>query len=194
MSPHALVASATLRVEPNLGGDDPAFRRATTNMILATKVGNILLEKVSDVPRADISFVLGTQFGEVHSSLEFLRNLNRLGVASPTAFQNSLHNSTLGFTSIQLGLTGPAFTVSVGTATPSAAHGLALDLLQITPFAFFCLVDSVPTELRKYYVSRFPDFENHEGVARGFLFARAEVASARKLATLEEVELSACLC
>ncbi len=192
MNSRALLASATLRADPNLGTNDPIFRRATANMILATHLVRELLAKIPEVAREEISFVLGTQFGEVHSSIEFLRNLRRTGVASPTAFQNSLHNSTLGFTSIQLGLTGPAFTVSVGDATPAASKNLATDLLQITPFAVVCLIDVIPVDLRKYYLARFPLLEKHEGLAQGFLFARPDIAFARGFSCLEEGACISC--
>jgi 3-oxoacyl-(acyl-carrier-protein) synthase len=148
---------------------DPSFRRATKNMTLATMACKKILQSLPlDTPRESISVVVGTHFGEMSSTIDFLGG----EVASPTLFQNSLHNSILGFVTVSLGLTGPALTVSCDHLTEQASKDLAETLLQITPFSLVCIVDSVPEDLRKLCLENYPFAEKFVDQATCLLLGR----------------------
>lgn len=164
---------------------DPAFRRATPNMTLAATACAQVLELIPSVPKEQISFVLGTHFGEIGSSLDFLKTYNETQVPRPILFQNSLHNSTLGFTTIHLGLTGPAITVSTAEQTAESLFNLAENMLLQTPFAILCLVDSVPDEIYSHYLSHMPKLEKFQNQAYCFLLCRPGIEPQYGLKTQE---------
>lgn len=152
--------------------ENPIYRRATPNMALANIACMQILERNPSIKKEDLSFVLGTAFGEVESSLKFLKTYAEEGIARPNLFQNSLHNSTLGFVTIQLGLTGPAMTVSQGKETKVATEKVAETLLNITEHVLICMIDVTPDELNRYYKDAFPEIEPWLGQARCRLWKR----------------------
>lgn len=154
---------------------DPAFRRATPSMTLATLATEKLLTTIPQVPRSEISFLLGSHFGEISSSLDFLKTYFETQVPRPILFQNSLHNSTVGFATIQLGLTGPALTVSTDHLTTQSVLDLAENALEMTPFAILCFVDSVPDKIAHHYATILPHFERYQNQAYSFLIATPSV-------------------
>ncbi|RYZ87050.1 MAG: hypothetical protein EOP06_13375 [Proteobacteria bacterium] len=154
---------------------DPAFRRATRNMALATLVTEKVLESLPvHVQKDEISFVVGTHFGEIDSTLEFLHGCYELNTARPILFQNSLHNSTLGFVSMRLGLTGPAMTVSCDRDTASASVNLGETLLELTPYVLVCTVDCLPKALKAEYLRAYPFIESYVDRAHCALYARSD--------------------
>lgn len=88
----------------------PEFRRATRNMCFAYLAAMAALEFFS--PEGTLGLIVATSHGELEVTLSFLDELRRSGVARPLLFQNSLHNAILGFLARQLGVRGPAITVS----------------------------------------------------------------------------------
>ncbi len=109
----------------------PAWRKATRNMVFATASQEQALEGL-DLPaevRSGMGLVLGTVSGELETSAEFLTTLSKTGVARPLLFQNSLHNATTGFASINFRMNGPSFTVSASERTPRECLELARQLL-----------------------------------------------------------------
>jgi hypothetical protein len=168
LSEHILPAA-----EVDLNSLPPAFRRATLNMALATLSCEKCLEALPPgLPRDQVSFVVATHFGEVRTTLEFLSTFHETQTPRPILFQNSLHNATLGFASIHLGLTGPAMTVSCDRETASAARALGESLLALTPYMLLCFVDCIPGPLTEYYLNAFPFLETHLNKASCFLYAR----------------------
>ena len=110
-----------------------AWRKATRNMIMATaSIQRALdqapgwLEKAND----ETGLVLGSNSGELETSSDFLMTLSKSGMARPLLFQNSLHNATTGFASIQYKLTGPTFSVSSGARMPAESLLTARALLE----------------------------------------------------------------
>ena len=98
----------------------PAFRKATPAMMLTHAAVNTLLEshpeireKLKAEPKR-FGLVLSSAFGELETTIDFLKTLADAGIARPLLFQNSLHNSTSGFASIHFHITGPVVTVSHG--------------------------------------------------------------------------------
>lgn len=162
--------------EINLDQLDPAFRKATLNMALATLASDEVLKKIPDVPRDQISFVLATHFGEVATTMDFLETYRDSQLARPLLFQNSLHNSSLGFACIHLGLTGPAITVSADRETHAAALSTAENLLGLTPYVLVCYVDCLPAPLAPYYLASFPFLKEHLDQASCELYARSHAA------------------
>ncbi|MGE3759614.1 MAG: beta-ketoacyl synthase chain length factor, partial [Pseudobdellovibrionaceae bacterium] len=112
---------------------------------------------------------------------DFLSGFHETQTPSPILFQNSLHNSTLGFTTIHLGLTGPALTVSADKATISSALETAQSLLEVTPYALVCFVDYIPTELEPYYLARYPFMEKNWNRAFCCALARPELIESNKM-------------
>ncbi|MFZ3231628.1 MAG: beta-ketoacyl synthase chain length factor [Pseudobdellovibrio sp.] len=151
---------------------DPAYRKATANMIGAVDVCKKSISTLNEEEKKSLSFIVATHFGEVSSSLEFLTTLHDQKIAKPILFQNSLHNSTLGFASIQLGLTGPAFTISADKNTDQAVSKTAKSLLHLSDTVLICYVDIVPDFLKKNYGICFPEIEPHLGWARSFLISK----------------------
>jgi 3-oxoacyl-(acyl-carrier-protein) synthase len=71
-------------------------------------------------------------------------------MARPLLFQSSLHNGTLGFLSIELGITGPSFTVSqhVQTREESIALGKSLIEMGMVERCLVVVVEAFSPELR----------------------------------------------
>lgn len=151
---------------------DPRYRKATANMALATIGCSQLLERHPELRREELGFVLGTHFGEVISSLSYLRTQREEGLSRPNLFQNSLHNSTLGFTSIQLNITGPALTVSTGSNTVPATMTAAESLLFLCEYVLICVVDVTPEDLKSYYQDAFPEVQSYADKAHCWLWRR----------------------
>ncbi|HRO68606.1 MAG TPA: beta-ketoacyl synthase chain length factor [Pseudobdellovibrionaceae bacterium] len=145
---------------------DARFRKATMNMALTTLCARKVLERIPDIPKEQISLLVGTHFGEIESTLEFLIGVHETHTPRPLLFQNSLHNSTLGFATIQLGLTGPAMTVSSDRETVPAVLELADTLSEITPAVLVCIVDVIPDALREEYLAQHPFLERSLNKAR----------------------------
>jgi len=170
-----LLAEAKIAAENvNLQELDASYRKATLNMAMVTlSCEQALRHLPEDANKSQVSFVVATHFGEVSSTLEFLSTYHETQTPRPILFQNSLHNSTLGFASLQLGLTGPAMTVSCDRATPHAAMNLAETLLELTPYVLVCFVDHLPAPLVPYYLENFPFVESYLNKARCQLYSRA---------------------
>lgn len=121
------------------------FRKATRNMAMAYLS---IEEALASCPQAKESpqtgFVLGTSHGEFGATRDFLVALADTGVARPLLFQNSLHNSTLGFLSLKLKVTGPAITASNHHFTGENALETAMLLLQDGQCQY-CIVTGVDT-------------------------------------------------
>ncbi len=158
--------------EINLEILDPAFRKATSNMIAAHAVCQKTLAGLTEAQKKSLSFIVATHFGEVSSSLEFLTTLKESKMAKPILFQNSLHNSTLGFVSIQLGLTGPCFTLSADEKTDEAVANTAEALLPLTENVMICYVDMIPAFLKENYAQSFPSLSLHLGWARSVVICK----------------------
>lgn len=153
---------------------DPQFRKATRNMILSFEACSQLLDSKGLKNSNQVSLVLGTHFGEVYSSLDFLLTYFETKTPRPILFQNSLHNSTLGFLTIQLGLRGPALTVSDDALTEKSSFDLVDILSEQTPYVLVCFVDSIPEDLFPYYKINFPFIEKFQNKAKAYLFCRSE--------------------
>ncbi len=155
-------------------GINPAFRKATLNMQAAFSVCHLSIQTLHQDQRDLVSLIVSTQFGEVSSSLEFLTTYYDTGLSKPILFQNSLHNSTLGFVTIQLAIKGPAITLSSDEQTDTAVQETARSLLELTPHVLICLVDIVPDFLKSHYAVAYPALKAHLGWARAFLISKVE--------------------
>lgn len=169
----------------------PQFRKATRSMILAYAALQTALQALGSRVIADdveLGLTLGTCFGELGTTKEFLTSLAERGMARPLLFQNSLYNSIAGFLAIELKITGPAFTVSHELRSGLDALELAATLCQ----ARVCDVSLVAT-----VDARVPDLDrlfeaSGEGVVEGagcVAVALPETVTRLGLAALAEVEL-----
>ena len=126
----------------------PEFRKATVNMTSASASQDEALSPFSgELTSENLNssvLILGSSHGELETTVSFLDYLSQSGVARPLLFQNSLHNSTLGFLTMRLHLTGPALTVSNRFYTGEDCLDLALTLLheRERPFCVVTAVDS----------------------------------------------------
>jgi 3-oxoacyl-(acyl-carrier-protein) synthase len=128
----------------------PEFRKATHNAKLAYLSLKEALEPVSKYVEQEgfdqFSMVVGSSHGELESTKTFLDTLTQTGVARPLIFQNSLHNSTLGFLAMKFGIHGPSFTVSSHQFTGESTLELAMMLLE-QELSSFCLATGVDSFL-----------------------------------------------
>jgi 3-oxoacyl-(acyl-carrier-protein) synthase len=150
---------------------DPIFRKATTNMSLAYGACKNVLNQARQqlchsIESEQLGLILSTQFGEVSSSLEFLRTYKQTQIPRPILFQNSLHNSTLGFVAIHLKIKGPAITLSSDRCSEESVRHTSEALLSQTKYLITCFVDHVPEELRECYLKVFP--HSHEYMNKAF--------------------------
>lgn len=112
----------------------PDFRKATRNMILSHLA---LQEALQSFDQAfltqeikNFGLILGSSSGELDTTVQFLDYLGNTGVARPLLFQNSLHNSTVGFLAMKLGITGPSFALSNLDSTGENCIETAIQLLE----------------------------------------------------------------
>ncbi len=136
----------------------PRYRRATTNMIATTQLCEDILKLLPEnFSKDSLGVVYATEFGEITSSADYLLHLKRDKMSKPILFQNSLHNSTLGFTSIELKLTGPCITVSAGKKMNEGILHTVNALFVICDYVLICRSDSVPKSHAAYYNYSFAD-------------------------------------
>ncbi|HEX4924917.1 MAG TPA: beta-ketoacyl synthase chain length factor [Bdellovibrionales bacterium] len=102
---------AAARIENATEELRPEFRRATANMKLCASALERLFEQAPALDRRSCGLVLGTSFGELETTSDFLGTLAAQGVARPLLFQNSLHNATTGFLSLHFKMQGPTATL-----------------------------------------------------------------------------------
>jgi hypothetical protein len=112
--------------------DDPDFRKASVPMALAYDAARAAVAGLPDSARAtleDWGLVVGVDHGELEVTKDFLCTLHAKGVARPFLFQSSLHNATLGFLSMRLGLRGPGLTTTTLFFGGEDALTLGADLI-----------------------------------------------------------------
>lgn len=147
----------------------PQYRKATDNMIASSVCCAKTFALNPGFKKSDLALILATYFGEVSSSLDFLTTLHDQNIARPISFQNSLHNSTLGFISIEHKIIGPAITVSADLQTDSAVMNTAHALLQMSSQVLVCYVDMIPHFLAENYEQAMPQLKESFGWARAFI-------------------------
>ena len=103
-----------------------------------------------EVDWTQLPLVWGSAMGEVVPSTAFLDRIlmEGGGLGSPTAFQNSVYNSTPGQVSMVLGMRGLAETVCVGQVSALAALHRGLSLLRDHEVVLVCVGEdlSAPTK------------------------------------------------
>lgn len=137
-----------------LPGNRGELRKASRNMLMAYAVVKKLLTAVPWLMaefQAQLGVILGTGHGELQTTKEYLKSYRQQKAARPLLFQNSLHNSTLGFLSQAFAFTGPAITNSDRFFTGEKSLETAMLLLNEKQ-ALFCLVigiDALVPELEE---------------------------------------------
>lgn len=152
--------------ELETNNSEARFRRATPNMIAST----LLLEKISS--SSQMGLIYASHFGEVASSVDFLFTYHHEKMAKPILFQNSLHNSALGFISIALNIKGPCITISSGQIMNSALWSTTAGLFQICDTVAVCLSDSIPDKYLADYEYCFPQIKHVFNQTSCFLFKK----------------------
>lgn len=168
------------------------FRKATTNMIMATAAAQETLKDISDLQY--FSMVLGSSYGEVEVTKDFLYTLDQMGVARPFLFQNSLHNATLGFLTQHFGIRGPAITVSKRYFTGEATLETAMIMLQSgrSPLVLAVAVDALVPSLGPAYKEIYPPKMELSEMATSLLLSNEEglklLPELKPIALIDEIE------
>lgn len=166
---------------------DPRFRRATINMIGSTLVCEKILRDSSIEISPKLGFIYGSHFGEMTSSTQYLSALENEKIGKPILFQNSLHNSTLGFISIELKIIGPSLTVSGGKYMNQALIDAAEALLFTCDQVLICTSESIPEKYQQIYSETFPNVSTLLTQSQAFLLSKQRLphAEAIKMADLK---------
>lgn len=107
---------------------DPRARRLPRIDRMALLVAR---QALGDTPREGLGLVVGTGWGGLAATVDFLEGLAVRGppFGSPTAFHESVHHAPAGQISIQLGITGPNLTASARELSGEASLQAAVDLI-----------------------------------------------------------------
>lgn len=118
------------------------------NMMLRrrlTRSARIAIYLASKVGYSNERVVFGSAYGEVKATVDIINSIYHKTLLSPTAFQNSVHNTPVSYLSIVSGNTGEIITVSdlfntslsvLKTGAIKALNGDRLLLLSIDTFDF----------------------------------------------------------
>lgn len=167
--------------------EDPRFRKASTNMLLAFKaLKNLITPWKSLMEGESAGVVLGTSHGELETSKEFLKSYDQQGLARPILFQSSLHNSTLSFVAQALSFEGLALTTSNSFLSGEKALETAALLLNqnVVKLCFVLGVDSVVSDLKSIYEALVPPFFKLGSGCGGVLLANPDFVQKTKLSAL----------
>lgn len=131
----------------------PIFRKATRNMALgiaAIEKALMPIKTIFEDNRSDFGLVLVSSSGELETTIDFLNTIDKSKIARPFLFQNSVHNATAGFLSIQLNLHSAV--VSISSYPFAEEHAIeTANLLIYGGQCKFCIVLSVDV---------WPEFQN----------------------------------
>lgn len=156
----------------NLQNLDPKFRRATQNIIGSTFVCQKILTTNTIPITEKLGFIYATHFGEMDSSMQYLSFLNQEKFGRPILFQNSLHNSTLGFVSIDLKIEGPCLTISGDDHMNESILNACEGLLYLCDFVLICLSESIPKKYIELYSTAFPSVIPHFNQSQAMLISK----------------------
>jgi hypothetical protein len=166
---------------------EPACRKATRPMLLACSAVNEALallpgSLIAD-QRAEMGFVLGTNYGELDVTQDFLVTLKNKGMARPFLFQNSLHHSTLGFLSQHFQIQGPGFTVTRREESDEAAVELGMQLIGFgrADLCVVCGVDAVGRVMRPAVQELYPNNTDIWEGAAALILGSEDISKSYKL-------------
>lgn len=130
---YALAGAVAQAETAALRADLAEFRKATQPMLFVFDAIERALKTLAPSVRETLTewgVVVGVDHGELEVTKEFLCTLKSRGMARPFLFQNSLHNATLGFVSMHLGLTGPGATTCTSFFSGEDALDMACDYVR----------------------------------------------------------------
>jgi hypothetical protein len=152
----------------------PEFRKATKNMLMVSSAVKQTLGDLIIPPT--IGLVLGSSYGELETTKDFLITFARLGIARPFLFSSSLHNATSGFVSLHFGIKGPSVTISQRFFTAENSLEAATILLSSGQCSL-CLVvvcDSLVEDLADGFSEAYPSGTKLTEGATAILLANNE--------------------
>lgn len=155
--------------QKNLG---PEFRRATENMIGSALVCKDVISNLTTEEKNNMAVIYASCYGEIAASFDFILSLKRDQIAKPIAFQNSLHNSPLGFLGIHLGLTGASVTVSAGADMNQGIISAAYALLSVHDKVLICRSETAPIAIKSLYEKVDSSVKNHLNESKAFLLKK----------------------
>lgn len=136
-------ASAILKEDINSIKKAPKFRKATKSMLMSSLAIQRVIEPYEQTLKQlgnEIGLFLGTGHGELEATRDFLKRFKGTGYGSPIFFQNSLHNSTVGFLTQQLGINGVSLTTTNSYFSGESALDLAVLSLKQKQISFALVV------------------------------------------------------
>lgn len=166
---------------------EPRFRKASTNMLLAFQALDNLMKPWKGLLKDESAgVVLATSHGELETSKEFLKTYDAQGLARPILFQNSLHNSTLSFVTQALAFEGLAVTTSNSFMSGEKALETAALLLNqnVVQVCFVLGVDSIVADLKPIYDALVPTSFKLGSGCGGVLLASAAFLQKTKTSAL----------
>ncbi len=170
-----IMAAETRRLEDTLEyQNNGQFRKATTNMILAASAVSAL--PLNEKVKSSLGLVVGSSYGEIKPTNDFLLTLADSGLARPFLFQSSLNNATSGFLTMHFGICGPSLTVSRGYFTGENALEAGVLLLQSgqADCAVVLGVESFVPEFDDVLKKIYPNGTSVVGGCTGLLIANDE--------------------
>ncbi len=135
----------------------PEFRKATKNMILSYLAASKVLSYLSDRGQYSIGIVVGSGHGELQATNSFCKDYTLYAKSRPIFFQNSLHNSTLGYLANKLQLSGSATSMSNSYFSGEDALDFAIDEIKLDLVDLYlvigvdCLCDELSTSQQGLY-------------------------------------------
>jgi hypothetical protein len=169
----------------------PEFRKATKNMLMVSGAVKASLGALKIPP--SMALVLGSSYGELETTKDFLVTFATLGVARPFLFASSLHNATSGFVSLHFGIKGPSVTVSQRFFTAENSLDIGLSILE-SKQSSLCLVvvaDSLVEDLTAGFCEAYPLGTRLSEGATALLLANEEglkLSQHKPLGTLNTIE------
>lgn len=154
---------------------EPRFRRATRNILLAhLAIAEAMTESRCEPSQfSDSGFVLGSSYGEIESTKDFLKFWSQQNLARPMLFQGSLHSGTTGYLTLELAIKGPSFTVSRRALTGESALEMGMDLVQsqVVDLCVVVSVEAISVDLRPVLLAQNPYYRHWEDKAWAIILA-----------------------
>ncbi len=164
----------------NLSGDRK-FRKATVNMKLSycalQKALDGINNEVEKIPSTKIALFVASGHGELESTKSFLKGVHIDSKPSPIAFQNSLHNSILGFVSNTFNFDGIGVTFSDKYFSGEDAICVAMDYISLEEcdLAIVIGVNSIVPDFKESMSMMYPKGVNLSQGAGVLVIANAHL-------------------
>lgn len=170
---------------------DHPQRNITENMQMGKVCINKLRQTIIDpfVEKHKIGLYIATSYGEMMANYGFYKNLGQ-NHARPILFQNSLHNSTLGFLAQQYKLKAMGRTIVQGEHSAEYGIQACIDdlLLEKLDLAILFCHEFLPGELDETLLTFYPEGTQLKNGACCCVFATDEFVNRHRLISLAKIK------